>query len=121
MWGTGSITTKQRGSEAMGAGLVEPEAASGCTGDDVLQELKDHFGDPNSQEYAFAQAHNTFGQIQNVPGNAQALITAYFNAGVTVCFGWVTYLNQLDHDNIYIIAQARNEGLTKGVPMKTKK
>ena len=105
----------------MGAGIVEPEASSGCTGADVLNELKDHFSDPNSQAYAFAQAHNTFGQIQNVAGNSQALITAYFNAGVTVCDGWVTYLNQLGHDNIYIIAQARYEGLTSGAAMLTKK
>jgi hypothetical protein len=116
----GSVTTKQRRSEAMGAGLVEPDAASGCTGADVLKEL-DAFSNPNSQAYAFAQANNTFGAIQNVPGNSQDLINAYTNAGVPVCAGWVTYLNQLGQQNIYMIAQARDEGLKKVVPMITKK
>jgi hypothetical protein len=105
----------------MGAGLVEPEADSGCTGADVLKELKDAFSNPNSQAYAFAQAHNTFGGIQNVAGNSQALITAYTNAGVPVCAGWVTYLAQLGPENIHIIAQARDDGLKNGVAMITKK
>jgi hypothetical protein len=105
----------------MGAGIVEPLAGSGCTGADVLQRLEDAFLDPNSQAYAFAQAHNTFGEIQNVAGNSQALITAYFNAGVPLCDGWVDYLNQLGHDNIFMIAQARNQGLQTGARMKTKK
>jgi hypothetical protein len=105
----------------MGAGLVEPAADSGCTGADVLGRLKDAFSDPNSQAYAFAQAHNNFGAIQNVAGNSQALINAYFHAGVPLCDGWVDYLNQLGKDNIFIIAQARNQGLTTGVPMITKK
>ena len=103
----------------MGGDLIEAGAGS-CTGDDVLKELKDAFSNPNSQAYAFAQANNTFGAIQNVAGNSQALIDAYTNAGVPVCGGWVTYLNNLGPDNIYTIARARNDGLTQGVPMFTK-
>jgi hypothetical protein len=114
-----NFVAEQREVAAMGSGVIEAEAA-GCTGADVLKELKDAFSNPNSQAYAFAQANNIFGAIQNVAGNSQALIDAYTNAGVPVCAGWVTYLNQLGQDNIHAIAQARNDGLTKGVPMFTK-
>jgi hypothetical protein len=105
----------------MGGGDPRDDVAP-CGGDDVLAELNDYvFSDPESDEYGYAQDHNNFGKINNQAGNYQDLIDAYEFAGVPVCPNWRDYLAQLGQDNIYIIAQARNDGLTQGVAMNTKK
>lgn len=96
-----------------------------CDGDDVLVELNDAFGDPNSAKYQYAQSHNTFGNIQNVAGNYKALIDAYKYAGVDVIPRWAAYLRLLGTvgtqgpQNIYDIAQTRDHGLTNRLGMST--
>src|SRR5206468_6750896 len=87
-----------------------------CDGDDVLSELNDVFNDPDCVRYRFAQAHNTFGAIRNVPGNYRALIDAYRTAGVADIGGWAAYLRRLGTgltgpENIYSIAQVRHQAL----------
>ena len=105
----------------MGSGVIEAEAG-GCTGADVLKELNDAvFSDPTSTEYKFAQSNNHFGKVPDAADNYLALIGAYTAAGVPVCGNWVVYLQNVGQQNINIIAQARDEGLTNGVPMKTTK
>jgi len=114
----------------MGGGLtVTGEPAIMCDGDDVLVELNRVFGHPNSHRYRHAQANNQFGTVPNAPGNYDALIDAYRQAGLVVTSGWQTYLTllgtvsmpdpQQGPQNIYDIAQFRYNGLTKGVAMST--
>ena len=109
----------------MGSGFDETGSAIPCGGDDVIDELNGVFSNPNSAEYKHAQNHNTFGAIQNVPGNYKALIDAYKAAGVPVSDRWRAYLRLLGTvgtqgpQNIYDIAQARHDALIQGVAMST--
>ena len=91
-----------------------------CDGNDVLAELNAVFNDPNSARYKFAQGHNAFGTIKNVPGNYRTLVAAYRTAGVADINGWAAYLRRLGTgpagpQNIYRIAQVRHTALTQGV------
>ncbi len=100
-----------------------------CPGDDVLSELNGVFGYPNSDRYKYAKSHNKFGRIPNAPDNYKALIDAYEYAGVPVSKGWQAYLRllgtirtpdpQQGPQNIYDIAQARNNGLITSAGMST--
>jgi hypothetical protein len=95
-----------------------------CDGNDVLTELNDVFNDPNSVRYKFAQGHNTFGAIRNVPGNYRALIDAYKTAGVADINGWAAYLRRLGTGpagprKIHTIAQIRHKALIQGVATLT--
>ncbi len=100
-----------------------------CPGDDVLRELNQVFGDPNSDRYKHAKSHNKFGAIPNAPDNYKALIDAYEYAGVPVSQKWRAYFRllgtirtpdpQQGPQNIYDIAQARNSGLTTDAAMST--
>jgi hypothetical protein len=109
----------------MGGAIIEPGAALICDGDDVLKELNDAFGDPDSAKYQHAQSHNSFGAIQNVAGNYKALIDAYTTAGVPVSARWAAYLRLLGTvgtqgpQNIYDIAQTRDSALSNNVGMST--
>jgi hypothetical protein len=91
-----------------------------CDGTDVLEELNAVFNEPNSARYRFAQSHNIFGTIKNVPGNYRALIDAYKTAGVADNRGWTAYLRRLGTgtggpQKIYRIAQVRHTALVEGV------
>ena len=95
-----------------------------CDGADVLAELNEVFNHPNSARYKFAQRNNTFGRIQNVPGNYRALIEAYETAGLTDINGWAAHLRRLGTgpkgpQQIYRIAQIRHKALTEGVATST--
>jgi hypothetical protein len=99
-----------------------------CTGDDVLRDLDDVFGDPNSKKYQDAKTA-ALALFQGVPpppqgaNNWQALYgayeAAYQAAGVSICQNWQPYLATLGPDNIYLIAQARSVGLVLNWPMTT--
>ncbi len=110
----------------MGGAIIEASGTA-CAGDDVVKELNDVFDHPHSAAFKYARNHNTFGAITNGPDNYQDLINAYITAGVAVSDTWAAYLGQLGRlvpqgpENIYTIAQARNDGLTAGVAMSTKK
>ena|ERR1700690_316381 len=113
----------------MGSGFDETGAMAKCEGDDVLKALNDAFGDPLSVKYKYAKDNNTFGNIQNVPGNYKDLILAYLTAGVDVCARWSAYLRvlgtvrtpdpQQGPQNIYDIAQFRDSCLKNGLGMST--
>jgi hypothetical protein len=111
----------------MGGGVDETGALNPCAGDDVIIELNGVFADPNSAKYKYAQGHNNFGMIKNVPDNYQDLIRAYEAAGVPVSPRWAAYLKLLGKaaspgqgaQNIYDIAQIRYHGLIDGVIMLT--
>jgi hypothetical protein len=112
----------------MGSGFEETGVII-CDGDDVLKDLNHVFGNPNSEKYKHAKNNNTFGAIQNVPGNYKALIDAYTTAGIPVSGGWAAYLRllgtvktdgpQQGPQNIYDIAQMRYNGLINNVAMST--
>ena len=107
----------------MGGGGIDSDF-NPCDGSDVLAELNDVFNDPGSARYKFAQRNNTFGRIQNVPGNYRALIEAYETAGLTDINGWAAYLRRLGtgpkgSQKIYRIAQTRHKALTQGVATLT--
>jgi hypothetical protein len=114
----------------MGSGVIIAGAAYTCDGNDVITQLNAVFGRPHSDKYKYAKAHNSFGGIQNVAGNWNALISAYETAGLEVNPGWRCYLEclgtvstegpQQGPQNIYDIAQFRYNGLINDVPMKTK-
>jgi hypothetical protein len=88
---------------------------------DVVKELKRVFSDPNSTAYAKAQSKkDLFEGIGVGVGNWQDLVAAYKAAGVSVSPPWESYLSNLSPENIYAIAQARFDGLTRGVAMKVK-
>jgi hypothetical protein len=89
----------------------------------VFKELNRVFKDPKSKEYGVAQSNkDLFGGVGVGKGNWQDLVAAYRAAGVTVSVFWEDYLhNNLSPANIYKIAQARFDGLTRGVAMKVKK
>ncbi len=79
------------------------------------------FGDPESKEYATAQSKkDLFEGIGVGVGNWQDLVAAYKAVGVTVGPPWESYLQNLSPENVYAIAQARFDGLTRGVAMKVR-
>ena len=85
---------------------------------DVLKELRRVFGHPNSPAYARAQSKkDLFEGIGVGAGNWQDLVAAYKAAGVAVSDPWEGYLQNLGPENINAIAQARFDGLTRGVAM----
>jgi hypothetical protein len=85
----------------------------------VLNELRRVFGNPKSAAYATAQGKkDLFEGIGVGVGNWQDLVAAYKAAGVTVGAPWEAYLQNLSPENIFAIAQARFDGLTRGVAMK---
>jgi hypothetical protein len=88
---------------------------------DVLRELRRVFMHPGSGPYTTAQGkRELFGNIVVGPGNGQDLVAAYKAAGVTVGPAWESYLNNLSPENVFTIAQARFDGLTRGAAMKVK-
>jgi hypothetical protein len=87
----------------------------------VLKELEGVFCHPNSKAYATAQSKKYLFQGIGVGvGNWQDLVAAYKAVGLAVSPPWESYLSNLDPANIYAIAQARFDGLTRGVAMKVK-
>jgi hypothetical protein len=87
----------------------------------VLNELRRVFGNPKSAAYATAESKkDLFEGIGVGVGNWQDLVAAYKAAGVTVSGPWQAYLQNLSPENINAIAQARFDGLTRGVAMKVK-
>ena len=108
----------------MGGG-GDPRDLTLCNGDDVLEALDDVFGHPHSRKYrdAKAAALDLFAGVPYGPNNWQDLYAAYeaayAAAGVPLCQNWQTYLQTLSPENIYIIAQARNQGLILGLAMST--
>jgi hypothetical protein len=107
-----NVVARQCRGDAMGA-LVGSN--------DVLRELRRVFGRPNSPEYTTAQgARGLFGGIVVGPGNGQDLVAAYKAAGASVSAPWESYLQNLSPENVFAIAQARFDGLTRGVAMKVK-
>lgn len=87
----------------------------------ALKELERVFGDPRSSAYAIAQSKkDLFEGIGVGVGNWQDLVAAYKAAGVTVGPPWESYLQKLSPENIYAIAQARFDGLTRGVAMNVR-
>src|SRR5258708_14608272 len=121
----GSLTIGQRRGEAMGGSFDETGKILICAGDDVLRELNQVFGHPNSAEYQYAKNHNNFGAIPNATDNYRALIDAYVYAGVPVSSRWAAYLRLLGTvgtqgpQNIHDIAQTRNDALIQDVAMST--
>jgi hypothetical protein len=88
---------------------------------DVLKELRRVFSHPNSAAYATAQSKkDLFEGIGVGVGNWQDLVAAYKAAGVSVSAPWEAYLQNLGPENIFAIAQARFDGLTRGVAMKVR-
>jgi hypothetical protein len=88
---------------------------------EALKELTRVFGHPKSSEYAAAQSKkDLFEGIGVGVGNWQDLVAAYKAVGVRVGQPWESYLSNLSPENIYAIAQARFDGLTRGVTMKVK-
>ena len=88
---------------------------------DALNELRRVFGHPESKEYAIAQSKkDLFEGIGVGVGNWQDLVAAYKAVGVRVGPPWESYLQNLSPENVYAIAQARFDGLTKGVAMKVR-
>ena len=53
------------------------------------------------------------------PSNWQDLVAAYKAGGVVTSPPWEFYISNLTPENILIIAQARFDGLTRAVAMKT--
>jgi hypothetical protein len=85
----------------------------------AFKELMRVFNKPESKEYAIAQnARELFGGIGVGVGNWQDLVAAYKAAGVLVGPPWVEYLQKMSPENIYTIALARFDGLTRGVAMR---
>jgi len=109
----------------MGSGVIEA-GAGGCTGDDVLHDLDDVFGHPNSKKYRDAKTAS-LALFQKVPPDTadnyvqlyDAYVAAYQAAGVTPCQNWEPYLATLGADNICLIAMARVQGLVMNWPIST--
>ena len=106
----------------MGSGFDPKNIAFACNGQRITAQLNVVFGTAGSNPFKKAQAHNTFGNIQNVEGNWKDLIIAYLRAGVDVGDefpAWVAYLEMLGAgatgtqgpQSIYNIAQTRNNAL----------
>jgi len=88
---------------------------------EALNELRRVFGHPKSSEYATAQSKkDLFEGIGVGVGNWQDLVAAYKAVGVRVGQPWESYLSNLSPENVYAIAQARFDGLTRGVAMKVR-
>lgn len=109
----------------MGSGIIEA-GAGGCDGQDVLHDLDDVFGHPNSQKYQAAKTASLT-LFQGVPNGTnnyvklyQAYQAAYQAAGVTPCQNWEPYLATLSPDNIFLIAHSRSMGLSLNWAMTTK-
>src|SRR5580704_2808835 len=108
----------------MGSAVVEAGAV-GCTGDDVLQDLDDVFGHPNSRKYKDAKTASLalFQAVPYAANNWQQLYdaykAAYQAAGVSVCYNWEPYLATLSQDNAYLIAQTRAQALVMNWAMTT--
>ena len=113
-------------------GMFDPKGggeAPPCDGEDVLEQLNNVFGNPDSDRYKYAKSHNKFGTIPNAPGNYKALIEAYEYAGLTVNEAWRSYLRALGRvrsadpqqgpQNIYDIAQFRDRCLKNDLGMRT--
>ena len=109
----------------MGGADPEDPRSPWCSGYDVLQALHDVFGHPNSKEYQDAKnaALDLFEDVPYGPDNWKDLYAAYeaayAAAGVPICQNWQPYLRTLSPEDIYIIAQARYEGLVLGLAMST--
>ncbi len=109
----------------MGGGIIEAGMA-GCTGHDVLKALDDVFGHPNSKEYQNAKeaSQGLFEGVGVGAGNWQDLYAAYkaayAAAEISICDNWEPYLQTLSPDDIYLIAQARSQGLVMNWTMTTK-
>jgi hypothetical protein len=109
----------------MGGG-GDPEDLTQCTGHDVLQDLDEVFGHPNSKKYQDAKTASLalFQKVPYAPNNFQQLYdayqAAYQAAGVSICANWEPYLKTLSQDNVYLIAMARIQGLVMNWPMTTK-
>jgi hypothetical protein len=87
----------------------------------ALKELERVFGHPKSRAYATAQSKkDLFEGIGVGVDNWQDLVAAYKAAGVIVGPPWESYLSNRSPEEIYAIAQARFDGLTRGVAMKVK-
>ena len=105
----------------MGGSLTVAGKPMLCEGDDVLQNLKDVFGHPGSNEYKYAQTKKQlFLDIWNGTGDYNDLHAAYMAVRVKDSPNWKHYLSTLGADNIKRIAVARFEGLDRTKPMKTK-
>lgn len=86
-----------------------------CTGQDVIDQLNDAFGNINSPIYQKARADNAFSGVTT----GADLETAYKNLGIVVSAGWVSYLRGLSSANAEAIASAREIALNQGTPMTT--
>jgi hypothetical protein len=110
----------------MGGGFDEKGRMVSCNGQNVLAQLNQVFGQPNSAKYRYARSHNTFGAIQNVQDNYKDLVLAYLAAGLDVEAAWHAYLKLLGTtgaqgaQNIYDIAQTRFNSLNGNVGIDTK-
>jgi hypothetical protein len=112
----------------MGA-FAPATGAAPCNGDDILAQLNHVFGYAHMKSYKYARDHNKFGTVPNSPGNYKALIEAYEYAGLEVTERWTAYLKALGTvrsanpaqgpQNIYDIAQFRDQYLKKGAGMMT--
>jgi hypothetical protein len=105
----------------MGADPHDPNTgeAPACEGNDVTDQLNDVFGDPDSDKFRKAQAHNQFGTVGT---DYTVLITAYEYAGLKVSGRWRAYLRKLasiDPKNISDIAGFRDSHLRSGGGMST--
>lgn len=113
----------------MGAFDSKAAEAPPCEGEDVLGQLNEVFGNPDSDRYRQAKAHNKFGTVPNAPGNHKVLIEAYEYAGLTVNPRWGSYLRALGMvrsanpqqgpQNISDIAQFRDRCLKNNLGMRT--
>jgi hypothetical protein len=112
----------------MGAIVINPGGIELCDGGDVVKRLNEVFGDPTSDAYKYAQAHNIFGGVPNGLGNYKGpdgLIAAYERAHVPVSAAWAAYLRILGTrdpqgpQNISDIAQFRYDCLIAGEGMAT--
>ncbi|MHB8268388.1 hypothetical protein [Bradyrhizobium sp.] len=111
----------------MGAEPLDPKTGEAplCDGLDVIKELNRIFEQPNSVQYQYAKDHNKFGTVPNAADNYRLLIDAYDYAGVPVGPRWAAYLRILGTvvpqgpQNIYDIAQTRNNALTNDGGVQT--
>jgi hypothetical protein len=109
----------------MGGSFDEKGRMVSCNGQNVLAQLNQVFGQPNSAKYRYARSNNTFGAIQNVQDNYKDLALAYLTAGLDVDGAWYAYLKLLgtgpqgSPQNIYDIAQTRNTALTGNAGIDT--
>jgi hypothetical protein len=90
-----------------------------CLGNDVVDQLNEVFGNPDSDKYREAQAHNQFGTVGT---DYIVLIKAYESAGLNVSGRWRAYLKKLasiDLNNISDIAGFRDSHLKSGEGMTT--